>query len=40
MLVVFVQFEDMEMGKLVTRANGVPVRKIDALLSTESRVIA
>ena len=32
--------EDMEMGKLVTRANGVPVRKIDALLSTESRVIA
>ena len=32
--------EDMEMGKLVTRANGIPVRKIDALLSTEARVTA
>ena len=32
--------EDMEMGKMVTRANGIPVRKIDALLSTEARVTA
>lgn len=32
--------EEMEMGKMVTRANGIPVRKIDALLSTEARVTA
>ena len=30
--------EDQEMGHTVVRANGIPVRKTDALLSTEARV--
>lgn len=30
--------EDQEMGHTVVRANGIPVRKTDALISTEARV--